>query len=195
MGMAGHLLNGERTVSDSTFHGEGGRIRTPGLPHRVVIRGADNHQPTKVRDGDAVGFDTVAEDIVFVGGFGFGVDGSAAIDAKFTREKRDFTGKCYRQCKILLFICYLFLEYSSHSSTLEELPMKKYMRTEITLYGQEVKCEVLVRCGCPVTFFIITGSTQIDARIQFFGRFECDTVDVVGDVGVSMEYDVSNPPG
>lgn len=68
-------------------------------------------------------------------------------------------------------------------------------RTKITAYGQEVECEVFDRFGLPVTFFIITGSTQIDARIQFFGRFECDAVDVVGDVGVSMEYDVSNPPG
>lgn len=88
MVMRWRLRNGEGTVSDSTFHGESGSIRPAGLPHRVVVRGADNHQPTKVRDSDAVGFDTVAEDVVFVGGFGFGVNGSAAIAAaKFTREK------------------------------------------------------------------------------------------------------------
>lgn len=68
-------------------------------------------------------------------------------------------------------------------------------RTESTLQCYHIGCEVCYRFGCPVTFFIITGSTQIDVRIQFFGRFECDAVDVVGDVGVSMEYDVSNPPG
>lgn len=120
--MFGHLFDGEGTVPDSTFHGEGCRIRPTGLAHRVVIRGADNHQPTKVRDGDAVGFDTVTEDVVFVGGFGFGVDGSAAIAAaKFTREKRDFTGECYRYCRILLFVCYIFMECSIQSSTFGHL--------------------------------------------------------------------------